>query len=124
MSGNEFWAAVERIRTEDGRYTPEAYAFVMESLDATVRSAGERRHVTAGELLLGACAHAKQRYGLMALTVLRSWGISGGSDVGEIVFHLIDAGVLSKRDEDAREDFDNGVDFASALDENYFETGS
>ena len=120
MSRSEFWSLVERIRAEDGRYRPEAYAFVMEALDATVRSAGERRHVSAAELLAGACDHASSVYGLMALTVLSSWGIRAGSDIGEIVFQLIDAGVLSKRDEDARADFDRAIDFQAILEENYF----
>jgi uncharacterized repeat protein (TIGR04138 family) len=122
VSGSEFWSLVERIRAEDGRYRPEAYAFVMEALDATVRSAGERRHVSAGELLTGACEHARHVYGLLALTVLRSWGIETGSDVGEIVFQLIDAGVLSKRDEDTRAEFDQGIDLQAILEENYFGT--
>ena len=120
MSRSEFWLLVERIRAADGRYRPEAYAFVMEALDATVRSAGERRHVSAAELLAGACEHARRVYGLMALTVLRSWGIRTGSDVGEIVFQLIDAGVLSRRDEDTRADFDQEIDFQTILEENYF----
>jgi len=123
VSRSEFWSLVERIRTEDGRYRPEAYAFVMEALDATVRSAGERRHVSAAELLAGACDHAGRVYGLMALTVLSSWGIRAGSDIGEIVFQLIDGGVLSKRDEDARADFDQEIDFQAILEENYFGKG-
>lgn len=122
MSGSEFWSLVERIRAEDGRYRPEAYAFVMEALDATVRAAGERRHVSAAELLAGACDHARRVYGLMAHTVLGSWGMRAGSDIGEIVFQLIDAGVLSKRDEDTRADFDQEIDFKAILEENYFGT--
>ena len=122
MSGSEFWSLVERIRAEDGRYRPEAYAFVMEALDETVRAAGERRHVSAAELLAGACDHARRVYGLMALTVLGSWGIRAGSDIGEIVFQLIDAGVLSKRDEDTRADFDQEFDFKAILEKNYFGT--
>jgi uncharacterized repeat protein (TIGR04138 family) len=124
VSRSEFWSTVERIRAADDRYTPDGYAFVMEALDATVRAAGERRHVSAAELLRGACRYARQRYGLLALTVLRSWGIRSGSDVGEIVFQLIEAGVLAKRDEDTRADFDHGIDFQTALEENYFDTGS
>jgi len=58
----------------------------------------------------------------MALTVLGSWGMRAGSDIGEIVFQLIDAGVLSKRDEDTRADFDQEIDFKAILEENYFGT--
>jgi uncharacterized repeat protein (TIGR04138 family) len=58
---------------------------------------------------------------MMAFDVLRSWGITAGSDVGEIVFQLIDAGILSRRDEDAREDFDTPLDLKQALEDSYFD---
>ncbi len=114
MSG-EFWAAVERIREIDGRYARDAYAFVMDSLDFTMRMAGERRHVSAAELVRGVCANAKQRFGLFAYTVLTKWGLQSGDDVGEIVFQLIDAGILSRQESDQRADFDGVVDFREAL---------
>jgi uncharacterized repeat protein (TIGR04138 family) len=112
---SEFWAAVERIRAGDGRYARDAYAFVMDSLDFTMRVAGERRHVSGAELVRGVCANAKQHFGLFAYTVLSKWGLRRGDDVGEIVFQLIDAGILSKLDSDTRADFDGVVDFREAL---------
>ena len=112
---SEFWAAVERIRAGDGRYANDAYAFVMDSLDFTMRVAGERRHVSGAELVRGVCANAKQHFGLFAYTVLSTWGLRRGDDVGEIVFQLIEAGILSKLDSDTRADFDGVVDFREAL---------
>ncbi len=112
---SEFWAAVERIRAGDERYARDAYAFVMDSLDYTIRAIGERRHVSAAELVRGLCDNAKQRFGLFAYTVFATWGLQAGDDVGEIVFQLIDAGILSRQDSDARADFDGVVDFREAL---------
>jgi uncharacterized repeat protein (TIGR04138 family) len=123
VTGFEFWTAVERIRALDGRYGRDAYVFVMESLEFTIEQVGERRHVGAGELLDGLCAYARRRFGLLALTVLASWGIVESGDVGEIVFQLIDAGILSRQDGDARADFDGACDFQRILDDGYFEAG-
>lgn len=121
MGASEFWLAVERIRAADGRYAADAYAFVMDGLDHTVRALDERRHVSASELLTGLCRFARERFGMMSYDVLRAWGIRSGSDVGEIVFQLIDAGLLSRRDDDTREDFDTPLDLKQVLEESYFE---
>lgn len=117
---SEFWQAVERIRSGDARYAPEAYAFVMEALDATVRALSQRRHVSAAELVAGLCRAAGERYGMLAFAVLEKWGIRSGSDVGEIVFQLIDAGILSRREEDTREEFDAAGSLRAALEDDYF----
>ncbi|MCI0452498.1 MAG: hypothetical protein L0Z51_08945 [Candidatus Latescibacteria bacterium] len=112
---SEFWEAVERIRSSDGRYARDAYAFVMDSLDYTMRVVGERRHVSAAELVRGLCDNAKQRFGLFAYTVFARWGLLSSGDVGEIVFQLIDGGILSRQESDTRADFDDVVDFREAL---------
>ena len=118
----EFWAAVERIRADDARFARDAYAFVMDSLDFSMRRAGERRHLSAEELVRGLCANAKQRFGLFAYTVLERWGLRTSSDVGDVVFQLISAGILSRQESDTREDFDAVLDFREALDAAALET--
>ncbi len=118
----EFWAAVERIRADDARFARDGYAFVMDSLDFSMRRAGERRHLSAEELVRGLCANAKQRFGLFAYTVLERWGLRTSSDVGDVVFQLISAGILSRQESDTREDFDGVVDFREALDAAALET--
>jgi uncharacterized repeat protein (TIGR04138 family) len=120
---SEFWEAVERIRSTDARYARDAYAFVMDSLDYTMRAVGERRHVSAAELVRGLCDHAKQRFGLFAYTVFAKWGLVSSDDVGEIVFQLIDAGILSRQESDSRADFDRVVDFREALEASSLEGG-
>lgn len=116
-----FWAAVFEIRRHDTRYDEEAYAFVMEALEYTVTRLPARRHVTGRELVEGLCACAKARFGLMAWTVIERWGIRTTSDVGVIVFQLIDAGVLHKQESDSRSDFDDVADLQSVLEEHYFD---
>jgi uncharacterized repeat protein (TIGR04138 family) len=119
---SEFWETVERIRAVDGRYARDAYPFVMDSLDFTMKQMGVRRHVSAAELVRGLCDNAKQRFGLFAFTVLAKWGLEKSDDVGEVVFQLIDAGVLSKREGDARADFNGVVDFREALEASSLES--
>lgn len=117
----KFWEAVKQIREKDARFQPDAYSFVMESLDHTLGALGERRHVKAEELLGGMCDHAKRRFGLLAHTVLASWGIKTARDVGRIVYQLVDAGVLAKQESDRYEDFDEDFDLKEILEDKYFD---
>lgn len=108
--------AIEAIIEKDPRYPREAYEFVRESLDCTIRlfrkdAVGKERHVTGKELLEGLRRHALDQFGPLAHTVLTSWNLRAGEDVGEIVFNMVNARVLSKTDRDKREDFQNGYDF-------------
>ncbi|MDH3217586.1 MAG: hypothetical protein OEN01_15140 [Candidatus Krumholzibacteria bacterium] len=116
----EFWEAVKKIRAKDNRFKPEAYPFVMESLEYTIQRVGERRHVTALELLDGLCLYSKQRFGLLAPDVLENWGIQDAFDVGLAVFHLVEAGVLARQDSDQLEDFQVNYDLWEMLGDEYF----
>ena len=115
-----FWDAVEEIRRHNDHFEPEAYGFVMSVLEHTIHELPERRHVTAVELLDGLRRYARERYGIMARTVIESWGLRGTSDIGTVVFQLVDAGVLSRRDTDSREDFADVFDLYDALEKDYF----
>lgn len=118
--------AILAIYQRDPRYECEAYEFVFEALAYTQQklgrvppeeAEGERGdyHVTGQELLEGIRELALQQFGRMALTVFRRWGIRSTDDFGEIVFNLIDAGLMSKRPEDSIADFHNVYDLEEAL---------
>ena len=117
-----FWDAVERIRERDKRYSPEAYAFVMDALDYAIRQIGRRRHVSAGELLSYLCDFAKSRYGVMTYTVLAKWGLRGTADIGSVVYRLIDEPVLAEQKGDSPADFSGVFDLRHRLEDQYFET--
>ena len=51
----------------------------------------------------------------MAFTLLREWGVHSCSDVGDMVFELIEEGMFGKQDSDTREDFADHYDFAEAF---------
>ena len=101
---------------QDSRYNRDAYLFLREALDQTQKqlNAGPRsepRHITGQELLEGARKHALAQFGPMAKTVLNEWGILSCEDFGELVFNMIEHGLLSKTDRDSRTDFQGGFDF-------------
>ncbi len=104
------------IVAHDRRYTFDAYQFVLEALNYTYRMVKKRRHVAGQELLEGVRRYALERYGPMARTVLEHWGIRSCEDIGEIVFNLVDNGLLNKTEKDSRDDFKGGYDFKEAFD--------
>ena len=99
----------------DTRYTAEAYLFVREGLDHTVRQLEKPRHVTGQELLEGIREYALQEFGPVTKRVLSEWGINECQDFGNIVFNLVNEGLLGKTDEDSIEDFMGGYDFTEAF---------
>lgn len=120
MKAKSFKEALEQIAREDGRYASEAYEFLREALDFTIKllnkpESGPARHVTGGELLEGLRQYALKEFGPMAFTVLRHWGIRCCEDFGEMVFQLVEKGVLGKTDRDRKEDFSGGYDFDQAF---------
>jgi len=120
MQTTPFQEAVEAVSREDGRYHPEAYLFLRDSLEATIKRRKKAKkevggHVAAPELLEGFRLHALSEFGPMAMTVLEYWGVKSCDDVGQMVFNLVTAGVFGKTDEDTPESFSGGFDFLSAF---------
>jgi uncharacterized repeat protein (TIGR04138 family) len=113
------------IVRRDRRYGYEAYEFVFEALSHTQRMVGrvplggetptEEHHVSGKEILEGAVDLAREEYGFLARTVFQQWGIRRTDDLGEIVFNLIESGLLSKTDADSRADFHDVFDLDRAL---------
>ena len=106
---------LENIVLEDNRYSVDAYHFVREGLDFTVKSLRSPRHVNGGELLNGIREYALEEYGPMAKRVLAEWGITCCTDIGFIVFNLVNVGLLGKTEDDSLEDFEKGYDFNDAF---------
>ena len=103
------------ILERDARYAPQAYQFVREGLDYTVRKLDQQRHVTGQELLDGLREYALIEFGPVAKRVLAEWGVEICVDFGNIVFNLVNEQLLGKTDEDSIEDFMNGYDFNEAF---------
>ncbi len=112
MNEAEINAKLAAILRREPRFAIEAYEFVSNAVSYTVARLPAHRHVSALELLGGVHDFAQEEFGVLAWEVLQEWGIRNASDVGRIVYLLIDTGLLSASEEDAPEDFD--VDFALA----------
>ncbi len=126
---NPFRDQIGRVIARDPRYSLEAYAFVLESLNlARERKLREARraarggatrgrrksvsgHVTGRQLCLAARRLALRDYGLLAAAVLNAWGLRSTSDIGAVVYNLIASGDLDKTPADRPEDFDAVFDF-------------
>jgi uncharacterized repeat protein (TIGR04138 family) len=106
---------LEELLARDPRYRVEAYLFIHAALPRAQQIAGKEKHVTGRELLEGIRQLALERYGLMAKAVLDSWGVRTTDDFGNIVFNLVNAGLLGKTDEDRIEDFHAVYDFDSVF---------
>ena len=106
-----------KILERDPRYALGAYEFTRRAVtyaSNVVFATGT--HVTGWELLEAIRRFAREEYGVLAQNVLESWGVSTTEDFGEIVFHLVDAGLLSKTEDDSKEDFRGVYSFEEAFD--------
>ncbi|MBM4163729.1 MAG: hypothetical protein FJ222_04735 [Lentisphaerae bacterium] len=122
MDETSFQQTVEALVAKDPRYAAEAYYFLREALDHTVKSVGraERapgrmRHVTGAELCAGIRDYALQEFGPLAHLVLDTWGVRATDDIGELVYNLIAAGKLGATDQDKKSDFSGVYDFSDAF---------
>jgi len=113
---------ISELRRRDRRYSRNGYFFVLDALDYTIESlgrdheTGDSRHIGGKELLAGVQSMAAEKFGPLATVCLERWGIKTTEDVGEVVFNLIDSGLLSRRPSDSRLDFVDGFDFAPTFD--------
>src|SRR6516165_5862394 len=96
-----FSEVVEQIIGKDPRYAKEAYIFLKEALEFTIKQKRRGKseagsHVDAGELLDG--------FRQLAL-----------KEFGPMVLNLIEAGVFGKTESDSVEDFRDALNFRAAF---------
>ena len=106
---------LKKIVDDDVRYELDAYLFVLSALEYTMRKKKKIKHISGKELLEGIREFGLEEYGPMTKTVLNHWGVKNCQDFGEIVFSLVENGLLKKSEEDSREDFNSGYDFTDVF---------
>jgi uncharacterized repeat protein (TIGR04138 family) len=103
----------------DSRYLKAAYLFVQEGLSKAQNMFWEPGkspgHISGAQLLEGLRELAIESFGKRAKATLNAWGVFKCKDFGEIVFNLIEAGLMSKRETDTKNDFQGGYDFDTAF---------
>jgi uncharacterized repeat protein (TIGR04138 family) len=124
MQEVNFDEVLDKILAHDSRYTRDAYHFLREALDFTQKQISKERkskaHVTGQELLEGIRQYALQQFGPMTVTVFDEWGIRQCEDFGEMVFIMIEGGLLAKTEQDTREHFHGGYNFTEAFEKPYW----
>ncbi|MDR2429634.1 MAG: hypothetical protein LBD14_01820 [Puniceicoccales bacterium] len=128
-----FSDAIAKIIEQDDRYEFGAYVLVRMSLDYTVRRlfkrkeyddkpgrfdkdledmwVAERYHVSGAQLLEGIGDVALGQFGPMAHALLGRWGVTESKHFGDIVFNMVEAGLLGKTERDSPSDFHDMLDF-------------
>jgi len=80
---------------------------------------GAERHLTGQDLCEAIRQFALNQFGFMTLAVFNQWGITQTTDFGNIVYNMIDAGLMRKSAHDKRTDFDGVYDFLTEFDTNF-----
>ncbi len=110
---------MDQIRLREQRFDERAYLFVLASLEHSQTRLTERRHIAGPELAHACRELALQRFGVMAGMVLEHWGLKTTIDIGDIVFTLVDLGLLVSQPQDSRDDFSGVFSFEDAFGREY-----
>jgi len=111
------------LSTEQGAGQPELVTVPSESARALPEESKEggaegiRRTPRLAKIGADASCHlALMEFGALAKTVLAVWGVRATDDWGNIVFNLIDNELMSKTNDDTRDNFHAIYDFDEAFD--------
>jgi len=121
--GEDLWDQLTRLALDHQDYRREAYLFVLQGIQWSFERLGTRRHLSGEEFTKLLVAFAREQFGALAPFVFEEWGVLRSLDLGRIVYRLIDAGLMSKRESDRLEDFRQVVDLPAALADPDFEPG-
>ncbi len=122
MSDKNFPEVIKEIHAMDPRYGKGAYYFIREALDHTLKNlekdkSKNKGHVSGTQLLDGIRDFALDRFGPMTLTIMEHWNIRKCRDFGDIVFNLVDFGILGRTENDSLDDFEDGYNFQDAFEQ-------
>ena len=110
---------MDQIRLREPRFHEHAYLFLLSALEYSQARMTERRHITGRELAEACRDLALDRYGVMARLVLDHWGVRSTADIGDVVFTLVDLGLLISQPTDSRLDFVDVFGFDQAFERDY-----
>ena len=129
--------SLHRLLRRDTRYPLDAYIFVREALSyaSNVLNLGcestpvesevhldldarqeelepiSERHLSGQELCDAIRLYALNEFGYMARLVLEKWGVTNTGNFGDIVYNMIEVGLMKKSPKDSRSHFDNVYEF-------------
>jgi uncharacterized repeat protein (TIGR04138 family) len=100
-----FHKKVSEIIEKDPRFKADAYEFVMQALVHAQTRLKREGHISGRELLVSLRDLALEQYGPLTKTVLAHWGVQTTYDFGDIVFNMVENGLMSKTDQDSKDEF-------------------
>ena len=123
--------SLQQLVDQDARYPVEAYLFIREALAfaadtlelgacdtisvENIERNRRERHLSGQELCEAIRCYAVNQYGFMAKLVLNRWGIETTADFGEIVYNMIDVGIMKKSSRDQKSHFNDVYCFDEAF---------
>lgn len=110
---------LDKVLENDARFPLDAYLLVNDGLQHAYKLTGRKSHITAAELLEAIRDLMIARYGLLAKSVLHSWGINSTDDIGQVVLNLVNAGLIPKEEAEGVEKFHAVYDFEEVFVDNY-----
>ena len=110
---------MDQIRLREPRFHERGYLFVLAALEFEQARRSERRHISGADLARAVRDLAIERFGVLAREVLEHWGIRRTEDVGDVVFAMVELGLLAAQPNDSREDFARVYDFDTAFERDY-----
>jgi uncharacterized repeat protein (TIGR04138 family) len=110
---------MDRIRAREPRFQEHAYLFVLGALEFCQARLPVRRHISGRELAEACRDLALERYGVLAQLVLEQWGVRSTADIGDVVFTLVDLGLLISQPNDSRDEFIGVFDFGETFEREY-----
>jgi uncharacterized repeat protein (TIGR04138 family) len=110
---------MDRLRLIEPRFQEQAYLFVLAALEFSQTKLPERRHISGRELATACRDLALDRFGVMARMVLEHWGVTSTRDIGDVVFALVELGLLISQPTDTKDEFIDIFDFDRAFERDY-----
>jgi uncharacterized repeat protein (TIGR04138 family) len=149
MSMTDDSFTIYQLVKQDPRYPAEAYHFVREAMayasdlfelggdpheadvepeiipdeeldfDSSLHQSRRERHLTGQQLCEAIRQYALNQFGYMAKVVLTSWGVDKTDCFGDIVFNMIDIGLMKKSEKDRKSHFNGVFDFNEEFDSKF-----
>lgn len=114
---------IRSLAEEDKRYKKEAFYYVARAVESShdriVSTEKNKRHITGRELIDEMICLGAEDFGFLARTVFEEWGICSTDDIGEIVFLMVEKGILSAQESDSKADFRNILSLGRVLEDYY-----
>jgi uncharacterized repeat protein (TIGR04138 family) len=96
-------------------YPTEAFEFVLSVLGTLDPTLPRNGHIRAAELCARIIRKARESFGTKAKERFDGWSIRSSSDIGAIVYALVDAALVAQTDDESIRDFQDVAEFSWAM---------